>query len=360
MKKLLAILLVLTLAVTCLIGVTPAMAESKKLTIALSFRNAENSYNAQSQQAIQLAIDYIKTIDPELEIDFQVLACEGSDNTQIEQIRALCASAAPNMILLVNPNSTAITASIAEVCEEYGVYWGDAWNAAEGVYPTDYKYYVFHNSPLQTGVTTTMMSAAFDAIGGEGNVLAVKGMESNTASIERYQGLMDALEKYPNITLMDTQIGDFNPIKAQEIVTTWLTKYDPEDIDVIWSANDEMALAIVEVLKANGLNGKILVTGFDGSSDALDCIKAGDLFATCDSNPWYQFGLPTMYLYEAWKGDIDVAAMGPEYRAYYTEAVLVTGENVEEWYENHVTNLPVLDFANWKDISFGGAIPMTW
>ena len=56
------------------------------------------------------------------------------------------------------------------------------------------------------------------------------------------------------------------------------------EVDAIVSANDQMAMGAIAVLEASGRND-ILVTGFDGSDDALAAIKAKTLGATIDQIP---------------------------------------------------------------------------
>ena len=46
------------------------------------------------------------------------------------------------------------------------------------------------------------------------------------------------------------------------------------------AGNDTMALGAVAAIKAAGLTDKIKVVGFDGSPDAVDAIKAGEMQAT--------------------------------------------------------------------------------
>lgn len=53
----------------------------------------------------------------------------------------------------------------------------------------------------------------------------------------------------------------------------------------LYSANDGMALGVMEAIKAADLLGKVLVLGTDGEEEALKSIQAGELTGTVDSFP---------------------------------------------------------------------------
>jgi D-xylose transport system substrate-binding protein len=51
-------------------------------------------------------------------------------------------------------------------------------------------------------------------------------------------------------------------------------------VDGVVAANDGLAGAVITVLKKNGLNGKVPVTGQDATADGLKAILAGDQYMT--------------------------------------------------------------------------------
>ena len=53
-----------------------------------------------------------------------------------------------------------------------------------------------------------------------------------------------------------------------------------KDINGVYGVNDSMALGAVDVLKQQGLVGKVVVFGNDGEKDALESIAAGELTGT--------------------------------------------------------------------------------
>ena len=326
-------------------------ASGDKLTVAVSIRSMSSEYHMQYVAGAQAFIDSL----PEGTAELQVLPCESNDDKQINDIKALIASKGDNMILFVDPNNAPNITSIAELCEEAGVYWVSAWNTPEGINPMSYKYWVAHQAcdGVQQGYDLAVN--IFDRFEepGKGKILVLEGMLANTANVERMEGLNKALEEYPDIEVLDDQAGDWDTKKALSITETWLAKYD--DIDGIWCASDDMALGVVQALKAKGLDKQVLVTGNDGTTDAVNAVESGEITVTIANNGWLQGGYGVAYAYAAKTGKLDPSSMKPEERMFYTNGIVITGDNVADYKKEYVASTPVYDY---EDLSFPVARPM--
>ena len=326
-------------------------ASGDKLTVAVSIRSMSSEYHMQYVAGAQAFIDSL----PEGTAELQVLPCESNDDKQINDIKALIASKGDNMILFVDPNNAPNITSIAELCEEAGVYWVSAWNTPEGINPMSYKYWVAHQAcdGVQQGYDLAVN--IFDRFEepGKGKILVLEGMLANTANVERMEGLNKALEEYPDIEVLDDQAGDWDTKKALSITETWLAKYD--DIDGIWCASDDMALGVVQALKAKGLDKQVLVTGNDGTTDAVNAVESGEITVTIANNGWLQGGYGVAYAYAAKTGKLDPSSMKPEERMFYTNGIVITGDNVADYKKEYVDSTPVYDY---EDLSFTVARPM--
>jgi len=314
----------------------------------MAIRTLSNPYYLQVKEGGEMFVES----QPKGTMKLQMLISEGSDDKQINDVKALIARGGKNTILYVDPNQAPDAAAIAEICEEAGVYWCTVWSTAEGLHPKDYKYYVCHQSPddQKSGHDIAVTMFKNFKTPGKGKILVIQGMLANSAAINRFKGLQKALEEYPEVELLDDQAGDWNPQKALTITETWLSTYD--DIDGIWVANDSMALAVVEALKAKGLNGKVFVAGVDGIDDAITAIKNGDMIATVSSNGWLQGGYGLALCYAAYKGEIDTTKMKPEQMMFYTEGLLITLDNVDWYVKNYIENKPKFDFNNYWSVIY--------
>lgn len=326
-------------------------ASGDKLTVAVSMRSMSSEYHMQYVAGAQAFVDSL----PEGTAEVQVLPCDSNDDKQINDIKALIASKGDNMILFVDPNNAPNITAIAELCEEAGVYWVSAWNTPDGINPMAYKYWVAHQAcdGVQQGYDLAVN--IFDRFEepGKGKILVLEGMLANTANVQRMEGLNKALEEYPDIEVLDDQAGDWDTKKALSITETWLAKYD--DIDGIWCACDDMALGVVQALKAKGLDKKVLVTGNDGTTDAVNAVESGEITVTIANNGWLQGGYGVAYAYAAKTGKIDPSSMSQEERMFYTNGVVITADNVADYKKEYVESTPVYDY---DDLTFPVARPM--
>ena len=339
----------LTLAMT-VISAGPAPAADRTVHLGLAIHSTDNEYWSQEAEGGRL---FAASLPPG-SINTQILTCDSDDKKQLAGIRAFAAEHGRNAILYVDPSSAANIRSIASVCEEYGVYWTSVWHRPKDVNPKDFRYYVMHQSVdgVKQGYDTAVRMFKEFSTPGRGRILALQGLLNNDSAVERFEGLHKALAEY-DVELLDTAVCDWNPRLAFEAVEAWLDKFP--DIDGIWSANDGMAMAAIQALKARGLNGKVKVVGTDGTSAALAAIESGDLVATAVNNGYLQGGYGSAYAYKAWTGEIDPDALPVRQRAFYTESLLVDKGNLEDFRDRFVRNLP---HYNYNDLEFPISRPM--
>ena len=315
---------------------------AQKITIGVGIRSMSNPYEASLKEGAEL---FAKSL-PEGTAEVQVLLCDGNDEKQINDVKAFVAKTGKNGILCAIPNQGPDAAEIAQICEDSGIYWTSIWNTVEGVYPTNYKYWVMHQTPddSKSGYAISIEMFKKFKTPNKGKILAIQGMLSTDAAVNRFKGLQQALKENPDVKLLDQQSGDWNAQKALTIAETWLSKYS--DIDGIWCANDDMAIAVIQALKAKGLNGKVQVVGVDGIADAVTAIKNGDMCATVSSDGLMQASYGVAYAYAALTGKIDTKTMDQAKRMINTKALLITKDNLAEYEKNYITSKPQFDFTN--------------
>ncbi len=106
------------------------------------------------------------------------------------------------------------------------------------------------------------------------------------------QGFRQQMQKYPNMSIVASQLGDYNratALKAMEnIVQSMSGKFN-----AVFAHSDEEGLAAIQALKAagkkvgDGKDGSVVVVSNAGFKDALAAIKSGELYATVTINPYY-------------------------------------------------------------------------
>lgn len=108
-------------------------------------------------------------------------------------------------------------------------------------------------------------------------LLAVDGVLATPAAGDRARGLNRALGEIPDVMLLDRLPGEWRQDVAEQRVEAALRR--SPDVDVIWCANDPMALGAVTAVAGRGLipGGDVLIGGFNGGAAAQAAIAAGQM-----------------------------------------------------------------------------------
>ncbi|MEP4545024.1 MAG: sugar ABC transporter substrate-binding protein [Saccharospirillum sp.] len=117
----------------------------------------------------------------------------------------------------------------------------------------------------------------------EAKVVQISGQPGYTTAIERAAGFEDRLpEVCPNVDLMETQPGDWNRERSQQVMEAFLTKYD--DIDGVYSGDDNMGVGALNAARAAGRDGIIFV-GATNFSVGYDAMAEGDYWGSIYQSP---------------------------------------------------------------------------
>jgi erythritol transport system substrate-binding protein len=111
----------------------------------------------------------------------------------------------------------------------------------------------------------------------EGKYVELVGKESDTNAGVRSQSYHDVIDQYPKLKMVARQSANWSQTEAFSKMES-IIQANP-DIKGVVCGNDTMAMGAMAALKAAG-KGNVIVTGFDGSNDVRDSIKAGDIKAT--------------------------------------------------------------------------------
>lgn len=292
--------------------------------------------------------------------DLTVLVSNYQGAQLLAQLGATYAAGCDQCSLATDPSSNAFVKAVVDRSARSKVHIVTIWNRPEDIHPwdTDPEYWVAHTSfdGVMSGYYQGM--ALCKALNGKGKIAAVEGVPSTPPAFQRIRGLKKALGECPGLELVDTQVGEWQETKAQNIARTWIARYGDE-LQGIFASNDAMARGVVAALKEKGLNGKVLVTGSDGSGIGLDMIKSGDMLATVWNDPVLQGAVSVSLAYAAAIGDIDPQKLTHAQRDFYLKQDVVTKENVDHYIELK-KNAPQYSYEEvkkdfWKDSA--GQIP---
>ena len=117
----------------------------------------------------------------------------------------------------------------------------------------------------------------------EARVVQISGQPGYTTAIERQKGFDDRLpEVCPNVTLVETQPGDWNREKSQTVMEAFLVKYD--DIDGVYSGDDNMGVGALNAAKAAGREGIIFV-GATNFAVGYEAMERGEYWGSIYQSP---------------------------------------------------------------------------
>ena len=159
-------------------------------------------------------------------------------------------------------------------------------------------------------------------IADEARIVQISGQPGYTTAIERAKGFEDRLpEVCPNVTLLETQPGDWNREKSQQVMEAFLVQYD--DIDGVYAGDDNMGVGALNAAKAAGRDGIIFV-GATNFAVGYDAMAAGDYWGSIYQSPVDDAEAALQTATEILKGE-DVPFLN------YFDTPKITQDNMEEF-----------------------------
>lgn len=136
-------------------------------------------------------------------------------------------------------------------------------------------------------------------------VSMINGSKTDNNALLFYQGAMNKLKPLFDsgelVKVYDQFTPDWNNATAQSEMEAALTQ-TKNDIQIAYVANDGMANSVIAALKAQKLNGKVLVTGQDATVAGIQNIIAGDQAMTVYKAIPLEVGLTTALVLAFYNG----------------------------------------------------------
>lgn len=116
-------------------------------------------------------------------------------------------------------------------------------------------------------------------------ILELSGTTGSGAAVGRAEGFRDKLNA--NITILDSQTGNFTRAEALPVMQAFLRKYEAgTDFQGIFIHNDDMGIGAIEALKAAGINpGDLFIVSVDGTRGGFQAMIDGWFQADVECNP---------------------------------------------------------------------------
>ena len=110
-----------------------------------------------------------------------------------------------------------------------------------------------------------------------GVYIELVGKESDTNAAIRSKGYHDVIDRFPGLKMAARQSANWDQAQAFSVTQSLLQAHP--NIKGVIAGNDTMAMGAIAALKSAGRRD-VVVVGFDGSNDAREAIRSGDMHAT--------------------------------------------------------------------------------
>ncbi len=335
------------LAATGLMGPGMARAAIADPTIAWSYRNRTNPYWNEIVSGGEAFIESLGKSKDAL----THLINEGSSEKSLADVKALLAKTNGDLALAIDTNDAPNARPVVEACVEAGAYVSTLWNKTDDLHPWDFgDNYVSHMTWSDEKPAEQTARILLDAMGGKGGVVHLGGIASNNPAIERLDGLKNALKDYPDVELLDSQPADWDTQKANQIMSSFITRYGDE-ITGVHCANDTIGYGVLEALRAEGMD--IPIVTYDGNPQAVGLVAEGKILATVFTNPHWGGGVTASLAYHAATGAFKPSEEPNEHREFYGPTIMVTPEDALDFKANYLDNVPTYDWTDFWGPSNG-------
>ncbi|MBT2787718.1 MULTISPECIES: D-ribose ABC transporter substrate-binding protein [unclassified Halomonas] len=162
-------------------------------------------------------------------------------------------------------------------------------------------------------------------LGGEGSYIELEGPPSDNNAATRSNGYETVLSQYPDLNLVASDIANWSRTEGRNKMQSMLRSHP--DIRGVISGNDEMALGAIVALKQEGRLDDVLVGGFDGSPDAVDAVRSGELAYTV-LQPVAVFAEDAVKIADHY---INTGETGLDSEKQLYDCILITPDNVDNY-----------------------------
>lgn len=160
-----------------------------------------------------------------------------------------------------------------------------------------------------------------EALGGKGKIGIVSFITQNVHQ-DRVRGFENRIkEAHPDVEILGTAPEDGTPEKEAAATRAFLQAHP--DVNLLWTT-DAGSGVVANVLKEFGLEGKILSVGTDRTTDQLDAIQDGTVYATITQDTFAEEFISTLFLFLARNKLTSI----PD--TTITKSLIITKANVEE------------------------------
>ncbi|NLM19303.1 MAG: sugar ABC transporter substrate-binding protein [Clostridiaceae bacterium] len=282
--------------------------EDEDIVIGFSNLTLKNEFMVALQDGIE---------DKCKELDVKLIAVnpELDAETQIQQIESFISQEVDAII--IDPVDSNASAPAVEKAKDAGI----PIVCVNSITDAEPDAFVGSNDEEAAEIAINYLAERLDE---KGNIFMIHGNPGQSAEVKRSDGAYKTLENYPNMELKAEDYSEqWSREDAMKLTENWLQAFG-DDVDGIFSHNDDMAMGSLLALENAGVKEKVVLIGVDANPEALQAVKDGRLDATVFQDAYGQGQGSVEVAVKLVKGEV-VEEQG------FIPFQLVTIENVEDY-----------------------------
>lgn len=227
--------------------------------------------------------------------DYEIQNGDNTVNTQIAQINSFILEGV-DAICINAASSTALNDVISQAMDQGIVIVAfDSIIDLEGAYTMDYDW-------ISMGEAKT--EYVMDKIGGEGNVIIVRGPSGAAPDEGIYEGIMNVLEQYPDVKVAAEVLGEADATVTQEGILNIISSLPEIDAVITHCGADSMG--VVNAFESMGMD--VPLTIGDNTAEFINwwTAQAGDGYETMSVNSTPSCGAGALWVAVAILNGVEV------------------------------------------------------
>ncbi len=279
-KKILAIIMAAAVTAMMLAGCAANAKETAPAETSFKIGMVVNNAGQDPYQTsyYDTMVDYAK----EKGVELQILDPKGDATLQANQVQDLI-NMKCDSIIIWPVNSEAAVAS-ARAAKKAGI---PCMTANTRIADNGKEFIECHVGPSCVEESKITAQEMVKQLGGDIKIVEIAGPAGYSSALERTEGMKLGIEG-TNTELLDSQTGEGNREKCQQIAENYLVKYGPGELDAIFVYDDNGAYGVWNAVEAAGRQDDVKIyAGASGSYGTLDYVKEGKIAATVMQSPYY-------------------------------------------------------------------------
>ncbi len=310
MKKSLSFLVMLVLSVTLLFGFTFASADVVMVGTEGSIEAADFGTDVVPARQYTIAVVVKSAAVPVWESHIIAAKKAGealgveildysptkADNVE-EQKRILedLITTGVDAVVLAPANTEAVKGPVQDLIDAGIVV---VYDNTMGPSDVDYLTYVGIDNDIVGKVIADKMAAL---IGETGKVVVMEGVPGQATSDLRTAACVEAFKAYPNIEV-ETAITKWQADEGRKVAEDYITKWG-DSLSALVAVGGNQAEGAIEAIKAAGMQGQVLVSGFDVQEPQYTAVANGDEAFTVSQGVYDQAYLSVVAAVRALNGE---------------------------------------------------------